>query len=155
MDKQTTVNLGVLPQAFTGALQTDLSAQYDREEIDRWLSEGGTPPRNGSAVIPSHWSALGDAVGVFTRQMSMRGYYPENILVAIKSAVREAAVPLVAEQLVEGIVRDAGQSCITAYFEQEVDQRNAAAAAQSAVAVPQGVKMPGTNQPPALPEPRL
>ena len=76
MEKPAEAAISVLPQAVSDALQADLSAQYDRDEMDRWLSKGGTPPRNGTAVLPSRWTALTDAVGVFTRQMKMYGYAP-------------------------------------------------------------------------------
>ena len=102
---QTTVNTGVLREVFRGALQADLAAQ-----------ELGT-----LAVNPSSWMTLHDAVSVCTRQMRMHGYYPEKVLVAIKSAVCDAAVPLVAEELVTEIVHDAAQSCITSYFEPAIN----------------------------------
>jgi len=89
--KPTTVNTSVLPEAFREALQADLAAH-----------------RNGTAVDAS-WMTLRDAVSVCTRQMRIHGYYPEKVLVAIKSAVCDAAVPLVAQELVTEIVRDAAQ----------------------------------------------
>jgi len=129
--KPTTVNTEVLPAAFRDALQTDLAAR-------------------GAATAPdaSPWTTLRDAVAVCTRQLRMHGYYPEKVLVVIKSAVCDAAVPLVAEDLVPEIVHQASQSCITAYFEPEIDQRGSASGLGLAVRVPTWVETPSTTQSP-------
>ena len=123
MHRKTRVNCDVLPEAFSQALRADLSVQYDREEMDRWLSEGGLIPRNGGALTAPSRTNLADAVDICTSQMKMHGYYPETVLATIKSAVRDAAVPLVAEHLVKDIVADAAQWCIAAYFEPRISAR--------------------------------
>jgi hypothetical protein len=91
----------------------------------------------------SRWLTLRDAVTVCTKQMRLHGYYPEKVLVAIKSAVCDAAVPLVAQDLVSEIVHHAAQSCITSYFEPEVDRTSAAAIAPRPVIMPPTIKTPG------------
>ena len=133
----TTVNTDVLPGAFREALLADLAAQ-------------GTV----TAVDASRCLKLRDAVSVFTKQMRMHGYYPEKVLVAIKSAACDAAVPLVPEQLVTEIVQDAAQSCIGAYFEPEIDPRNKAGAAPFPVRIPHGAETPGVSRPATLLEHR-
>lgn len=149
MQRQTKLDLGVLPKAFSEALQADLSERYDREEADRWL---GGDVRTPASVSTPRWTALGEAVWVVTRQMKMHGYFPESVLIAIKSAAREAAVPRVAEHLVRDIVADAAQWCISAYFEPAIDQRAPADAARGAVTVPSGIETPGTLRAPTSPE---
>lgn len=124
MQKQTTLDLGVLPKAFSEALQADLSERYDREEADRWL---GGEVRTPASVSTPRWTALGEAVWVVTRQMKLHGYLPESVLIAIKSAARDAAVPHVAEHLVRDIIADAAQWCIQAYFEAATAQEDPAA----------------------------
>ena len=148
--KPTAVRTDGLPQAFSEALQADLSAQYDREELDRWLSDGAIGPREQSTVAPSPWKSLGDAVALITRQMRMHGYYPEQVLIAIKSAVRDAAVPLVAEHLVKDIICASGQWCITAYFEPQIDGREGDLAAPPGVLLPRNVQAPGAVRSPTL-----
>lgn len=124
--KPTTVNTAVLPEVFSEALQTDLAAQ-----------------RGANLVDVSPWKALLDAVVVLTRQLRMHGYYPEKVLVAIKTAVCDAAVPLVSDDLATEIVRDAAQSCIRTYFEPEIDRGSPVATARRGVTVPPGAATPG------------
>lgn len=126
----TTVNTDVLPEAFREALRADLAAQ-------RSVTPDASP-----------WLTLHDAVAVCTRQLRMHGYYPEKALVVIKSAVCDAAVPLVADDLMTEIVHEASQSCITAYFEAEIDQRGSASGPERTVRVPPWVETPGTTQMP-------
>ncbi len=132
MAKPTTVNTAVLPQAFREALQADLAEQH-----------------NATTAEPSRWTTLRDAVAVCTRQMRTHGYYPEQVLVAIKSAVCDAAITVVAEDLVTEIVHDAAQSCIRAYFEPDIDQRVSVDGPPQGVRVPTGVETPGTTQSPS------
>src|ERR1051325_8955274 len=94
--RPTTVNTAVLPEVFREALQTDLATQ-----------------RNATAVEVSPWTALLDAVVVLTRQLRTHGYYPEKVLVAIKSAVCDAAVALVSDDLAAEIVRDAAVALVS------------------------------------------
>lgn len=131
--KTTTVNTDVLPEALREALQADLAAQGTRTGLDA-----------------SPWMTLHDAVTVCTRQMRAHGYYPETVLAAIKSAACTAAVPLVAEELVSEIVHDAAQSCISAYFEPEIDPQNKAGATPFRVRIPHGVETPGVIRPSTL-----
>lgn len=152
MIRQTALDLGVLPKAFSEALQADLSERYDREAADRGL---GGDVRTPVSVSTPRWTALGDAVWVVTRQMKVHGYLPESVLIAIKSAAREAAVPRVAEHLVRDIIADAAQWCIQAYFEAAAAQQDLAAFAtptSRVVAIPSGIETPSTLRPPILPE---
>ena len=150
MDKHTTYNVGVLPDAFREALQADLTARYNADETD---SVGDSVPQAGHGIlVPEFWSALDDAVVVITRQMRRQGRYPEDVLVAIKSAVREAAVPLVPDHLVRDVVGSAAQSCISTYFEPEVKQ-STPAATRPPVILPPDVQAPTQSSPRSAPIP--
>jgi hypothetical protein len=144
-NQNTAVNTAVLPQAFSEALQADLSAQYDRMQLESVSSDGTTPPGH-SAIASSPWMTLGVAVRVLTRQMRMHGYLPEKVLVAIKSAVCDAAVPLVSNEVVARVVQEASQTSISAYFEPEIESRELPASA-ARVSVPTGVETPGSIRP--------
>ena len=127
MTQPKTVNLSVLPQAFRDAIRADLTAS-------------------------SQWVTLHDAVTVCARQMRAHGYYPEKVLVAVKSAVGVAATRLLPEQIAEGVVSDAAQACITAYFEPEILAVGRVAGGQPPVVLPTGVETPGSNHLRTLPE---
>src|SRR5689334_765695 len=128
--KPTTVNTGVLPEAFREALQVDLAAQRDAAPMEA-----------------SQWLVLRDGVRVCTQQMRLHGYYPERVLVAIKSAVCDAAVPLVAQDLVNEIVHDAAQWCIAPYFELEADRAGTVAIAGLPVRFAPSARTPGDIHP--------
>lgn len=150
MNKHTAPNVDVLPDAFREALQADLTARYNADETD-WV--GDSPAQAGHGIlVPECWSALDDAVVVITRQMRRHGRYPEDVLVAIKSAVREAAVPLVPEHLIRDVVGGAAQSCISTYFEPEVRQ-STPTAARPRVILPPDVEAPAQSTPRSAPVP--
>ena len=123
MTRPTTVNIGVLPPAFKAAIKADVAAS-------------------------SEWTTLHDAVTVCTRQMHMHGYYPETVLVAIKTAVRYAAARLLSQEVTDEIVSIAAQFCIAAYFETS-QETNETAVDRPGVAIPRGVKTPGSNELPS------
>jgi hypothetical protein len=110
-------NLVVPPDRFANAILSDLSRHYDREEVDRWLSEGGTPYLDDNGQSSFLWPSVDEAVSVCTRDLRNTGYYPETVLAAVKSGMRQAAVSLVSEQATENMTRKAAQTCIAAYFE--------------------------------------
>ncbi|MGZ3332533.1 MAG: hypothetical protein ACXU9O_10625 [Gemmatimonadaceae bacterium] len=129
-------NLVVPPDRFTNAILSDLSRQYDREEVDRWLSEGGTPYLDDNGQSSSVWTSVGEAVSACTRDLRNAGHYPETVLAAVKSGMRQAAVPLVSEQAVENMTRKAGQTCIAAYF--DLPRGPKVAPQQPPVSIPKG-----------------
>lgn len=110
-------NLVVPPDRFTNAILSDLSRQCAREELDRVLSEGGTPYFDDNGQSSSVWTSVDEAVSVCTRDLRNTGYYPETVLAAVKSGMRQAAVSLVSEWATENMTRQAAQTCIAAYFE--------------------------------------
>lgn len=130
-------NLVVPPDRFKNAILSDLSRQYDREEMDRWLSESGTPYLDDNGQSSSVWTSVGEAVSACTRDLRNTGYYPETVLAAVKSAMRQAAASLVSEQATENITRKAAQTCIAAYF--ELPRGVNAASQQPPVSIPKGV----------------
>lgn len=121
VNKPTTVNLRVLPQAFRDAIKADLAAS-------------------------TGWTTLRDAVSVCTRQLRAHDYYPERVLVAIKSAVTEAATHLVHEKAADEIVTIAAQFCIAAYFDTLDVPTADAVSDRPPVAIPRGIKTPGTSE---------
>jgi hypothetical protein len=128
-------NLVVPPDRFANAILFDLSRQYDREEVDRWLSEGGTPylGDNGSSSL---WTSVDEAVSGCTRDLRNTGYYPETVLAAVKSAMRQAAASLVSPHAAANIIRKAAQTCIAAYF--ELPRNLKASSQQRPVSIPKG-----------------
>lgn len=67
------------------------------------------------------WEALRPiehcAVADYSRQMRKIGHYPEKVLVAVKSAVRDIATPIGLKPTVDALVTQAAQWCISAYFD--------------------------------------
>lgn len=116
----TTVNFGVLPQAFKEAINADVTAS-------------------------SQWTTLRDAVTVCTGQLHMHGYYPEIALVAIKTAVRYAAGRLLSPEVTDEVVSIAAQFCIAAYFDPSQDTRETAVELPG-VAIPRGLMTPGSSE---------
>lgn len=117
MTSETTPqNPVVPPDRFANAILSDLSRQYDLEEPDWWLSEGGTPYVDDGGQSPFRWTSVEEAVSACTRELHNKGYYPEAVLAAVKSGMREAA-SLVPAQAMGNLIRKAGQACIAAYFE--------------------------------------
>ena len=148
--RQTSVNLGLLPQAFREALIADLSAEYGAEQMHGWLNEDSVIHLGAKL----NGSVLRDAVVVCTRQMRQHDYYPEQVLVAIKSAVREAAIGLLADSTVNDLICEAGQSCIDAYFDSQ-SPAEANPPAQQGVRLPRNAKVPDFNHLSPSPERHL
>ena len=147
------VNTAVLADAFRYAILSDLSAEHDEEELDRWLSEASVHQSGNTATTPK-WATIRDAVIACTRQMRVHAYYPESVLVAIKSAARIAADGLVLPQLVNELVSDAAQTCIATYFEPEME-RKSTLTSSGGVVIPLGARTPGGNLPSTSLERRL
>ena len=57
------------------------------------------------------------AVAEYTQQMRRSGRYPEKVLVAVKSTVRDVATPMELKPTVDALVSEAAQWCISAYFD--------------------------------------
>lgn len=57
------------------------------------------------------------AVAEYSHEMRRLGHYPEKVLVALKSAVRDVGTPIGFKPRVDALVTDAAQWCITAYFD--------------------------------------
>jgi hypothetical protein len=140
-------NLVMSPDRFANAILSDLSRQYDRGEVDRWLSEGGTPYLDDNGQSSSLWTSVDEAVSVCTRDLRNIGYYPETVLAAVKSAMRQAGASLVSEQAVENMTRRAAQTCIAAYF--ELPRGLTVASQQPPVSIPKGALTPDCKHPTA------
>lgn len=121
MNKTTTVNFGVLPQAFRDAILAD---------------EAGA----------TQWTTVRDVVFVCTRQLRAHGYYPEKVLVAIKTAVRYAASEILSEKATEDIVSSASQFCIAFYFDVVENRASETHDQRVPVAIPRGVVTPGSRE---------
>jgi hypothetical protein len=121
VNKTGTVNFGVLPQAFRDAIVAD---------------EAGS----------TQWTTVRDVVFVCTRQLRAHGYYPEKVLVAIKTAVRYAASEILSEKATEDIVTSAAQSCIAFYFDIGENGASETHEDRMPVAIPRGVKTPGNSE---------
>ena len=57
------------------------------------------------------------AVTEYSQEMRGLGHYPEKVLAALKSAVRDVGTPIGLKPTVDALVTDAAQWCITAYFD--------------------------------------
>lgn len=119
VNKTSTVNFGVLPRAFRDAILADEAAS-------------------------TQWATVRDVVFVCTRQLRSHGYYPEKVLVAIKTAVRYAASELISEKAVEDLVSSAAQSCIAFYFDVAENASRETQDRGGPVAIPRGVTTPGS-----------
>lgn len=131
----------VPPDRFASAVLSDLLRQYDPEEVDWWRSKGFTPCLDDNAQSSSPWKIVEEAVFACTRDLRDRGYYPEAVLAAVKSAMRQAAAPLVPAQAVTNLIRKAAQACIAAYF--EPPNRFEAASERPPVSIPRGASTVG------------
>ncbi|HET9635208.1 MAG TPA: hypothetical protein VFP26_04690 [Gemmatimonadaceae bacterium] len=121
VNKTTTVNFGVLPQAFRDAILADEARS-------------------------TQWTTVRDVVFVCTRQLRAHGYYPEKVLVAIKTAVRYAASEVLSEKATEDIVSSAAQSCIDFYFDVVENGGGETHGHRMPVAIPRGVTTPGATE---------
>lgn len=62
-------------------------------------------------------AALESAVAEYSQQMRKIGQYPEKVLVAVKSTVRDIATPIGLKPTVDALTTQAAQWCISAYFD--------------------------------------
>lgn len=129
---------------FTKGILSDLSRQRDREQLDRAASAGGMlSGSHGQSQFP--WTSVIEAVSVCTRRLRETGYYPETVLAAVKSGVRDAVVSLVPEPAAENVVREAAQACIAAYFDVTPGALTPDRPAWPSVSIPQGASTPGAS----------
>lgn len=106
------------------AIQFLSGTRHDDESAGRWLDEGGAsvsaPPEEDSSRV-AHRRTLQRAVAEYTRQMRKLGHYPEKVLVAVKSTVRDIARPVIDKPVLETLVGDAAQWAIAAYFDTNLE----------------------------------
>lgn len=141
MTSETTPqNPVVPPDRFANAILSDLSRQYDPEDADWWLSEDGSPYVDGNGQSSFLWTSVEEAVSACTRDLHNKGYYPEAVLAAVKSGMREAA-SLVPAQAMGNLIRKAGQACIAAYF--ELPRSLTVVSERPPVAIPRGAATAG------------
>lgn len=127
---------------FNTAILLDLSRERDREDMGLIQTEGLKRYAGDDPV--SVWTSLADAVSVCTRGLRAAGLYPETVLAAIKSAVRQAAASLVSLPTAETMIRAAGQACIAAYFDLSLSDLRATPAHRP-VSIPNDAATPASG----------
>lgn len=136
-------NTVVHSSRFTKAILLDLSRERDREDMG--LIRRDAAKRYAGDDKVSLRTSLADAVPVCTRDLRVMGLYPETVLAAIKSAVRQSAASLVSLPKAETMIRDAGQACIAAYFDLSLSDLRTAPPAPPRVTIPAGVSTPASS----------
>jgi hypothetical protein len=118
------IALTTLAHAARAALESRRSnlyadeTQLETEEID-YPGDPRHAQENASWI--AHRRALCDVVQEYTRQMRNAGQYPEKVIVAVKSTIRDVATPMIRKVVLDGLVCDAAQWSIAAYFDMQVD----------------------------------
>ncbi len=105
------------------------SSAVTRTSTDSPESQLAAIERAASNAIrsePDRRGTLQRAVADYTLQMKGMGEYPEKVLVAVKSAVRNVAAPLIRKSCLDDLVRDdlvrdAAQWSIAAYFDTHIE----------------------------------
>ena len=97
-----------------------LSSECQLAAVARAVQAAVAAERTAHQEDPSPVTALATlqfAVAEYSHEMRRLGHYPEKVLVALKSAVRDVGTPIGFKPRVDALVRDAAQWCITAYFD--------------------------------------
>lgn len=121
------IQLATLACAARDAIQARCGTRYNDEAVGRWLDEdgaSGSAPAEGDSSRVTHRGTLQRAVAEYTRQMRNLGHYPEKVLIAVKSAVRDVATPVIRKPVLDTLVRDAAQWSIAAYFDTNLEKGN-------------------------------
>jgi hypothetical protein len=119
--------LAMLAGAARDAIQSPRAARFD-EALGYRIDEGGasdSTPAGKTSPRVAQRGTLQRAVAEYTRQMKNLGQFPEKILVAVKSTVREVATPMISKSVLDTLVRDAAQWSIAAYFDTSSEEDKA------------------------------
>ena len=120
LDQSLDVQLTKLAHAARLALQSRRSNMY-ADQTAAGDDDTGTSLDPGRAQEDAAWiahrRALSDVVREYTHQMRKAGQYPEIVLVAVKSTIRDVGTPMVRKSVLDNLVCDAAQWSIEAYFD--------------------------------------
>ena len=100
--------------------------------VDSWLADNRAPGIGESRERLAHtaerrvWAAtdaaqttqtaLAGAVGAYVRALRAAGFRLRGVLAAVTTAVRESVAPTISVGALDGVLRDAGQYGVEAYF---------------------------------------
>jgi len=97
--------------------QFDRGAVADAQPLTRiLLLLQRSAEQEDSLPVPA-LATLRFVVAEYSHEMRTLGHYPEKVLVALKSAVRDVGTPIGLKPMVDALVTAAAQWCITAYFD--------------------------------------
>jgi hypothetical protein len=77
-----------------------------------------TAERRAWAAEDAAQTALAGAVSAYVRALRAAGVRSRAVLAAVAAAVRESAAPTISADALDGVLRDAGQYGVAAYFAQ-------------------------------------
>jgi hypothetical protein len=120
--------LATLAGAARDAIQSPRAARFDDEAVRYRIDEGGasgSAPGGKSSPRVAQRGTLQRAVAEYTRQMKNLGQFPEKVLVAVKSTVRDVATPMISKSVLDTLVCDAAQWSIAAYFDTSSEEDKA------------------------------
>ncbi len=111
------IRLATLASVTRDAIQSRCGTGCD----DEAAGASGSAPADDDSLSVAHRRKLQCAVAEYSQQMRDLGHYPEKVLVAVKSAIREVAAPVTRKPVLDAMVHDAAQWSIAAYFDTNVD----------------------------------
>jgi len=103
MPRMNALPSGYRLAAVARAVRAAIAAERSAEQED-------------SLPVPA-LATLRFVVAEYSHEMRTLGHYPESVLVAVKSAVRDVGTPIGLKPMVDALVTAAAQWCITAYFD--------------------------------------